>query len=337
MSKNFINLIDNDDFIKLRGYDLQELIVQVENFFLEYRTSLGLPKDLTFGVEIEYEGILKKKSDKFIKKEVPNWSSKLDGSLNSGGEIVSPIMVDELKYWEELKLVCEHLTERGADTQHNAGGHIHIGTCILGKDIDAWRNFLKLYTVYENVLFRFIYGDKISARKKLYRYAPPIADELYKFLEEINRAEEVIDLAHLFFSMRRYFALNFCNVKFNNPATKYERNTIEFRSPNATTSAIIWQNNINVFAKMLVVSRKKIMNEDFLDYKLREEYMTYSENRYLYDYINLKNVLEFVDLVFDNNLDKIYFLRQYLKDFEDGYGFKSAVKAKTFVKGSEIK
>lgn len=52
-------------------------------------------------------------------------------------------------------------------------------------------------------------------------------------------------------------------------------------------------------------------------------------------YINtvcLKNISEFLDLVFDNNLDKIYFLRQYLKDFQENYGIKTAVRAKKFVK-----
>ena len=52
----------------------------------------------------------------------------------------------------------------------------------------------------------------------------------------------------------------------------------------------------------------------------------------MHDEVNLQNVLEFVDLVFDNNLDKIYFLRQYLKDFQNGYKINSAVKAKSFVK-----
>ena len=32
--------------------------------------------------------------------------------------------------------------------------------------------------------------------------------------------------------------------------------------------------------------------------------------------IYVDDALEFVDLIFDNNMDKIYFLRQYLKSFE---------------------
>lgn len=83
---------------------------------------------------------------------------------------------------------------------------------------------------------------------------------------------------------------------------------------------------------MLLSSRNKVIDEDFLNYKLSHEYIPYNENEYLYNNINLKNALEFVDLVFDNNVDKMYFLRQYLKNFQDNYGIKTAVKAKRFVK-----
>ena len=36
----------------------------------------------------------------------------------------------------------------------------------------------------------------------------------------------------------------------------------------------------------------------------------------MYDEIFLDQALEFADLIFTNNLDKIYFLKQYLKGFE---------------------
>lgn len=74
------------------------------------------------------------------------------------------------------------------------------------------------------------------------------------------------------------------------------------------------------------------MNEDFLDYKLDQDFKPFRGNEYLYDEINLKNALEFVDLVFDNNLDKVYFLRQYLKNFQDNGGLKKTVMAKRFVR-----
>lgn len=332
MSKEFISSDRNDSFAFLRGLDLQDLLVQTENYLLEYRDKLNLPEDVTIGVEIEYEGILKKFTDKFIENNLIGWRSKSDGSLIFGGEITSPVMTDRIEDWKELKMVCDYLTKRRADTLHNAGGHIHIGTCVLGEDIEAWKHFLKLYTAYENVLFRFVYGDKISGRRKLFKYAPPIADRLYAHLNQIENARNLLEIYWAVPSYEKRVALNFKNTNFRYPNSRYYKNTLEFRSPNATTNAVIWQNNINALSKMLVSSREKVMDEQFLDYKLRYEFYPYSGNEHLYNDISLKNVLEFVDLVFDNNLDKIYFLRQYLKNFQENYGIKTAVRAKRFVK-----
>lgn len=332
MNSTFINEKRNDEFSLLRGIDLQDLLVETENYLLEYRDKLNLPDDITFGVEIEYEKALRLITNRFVDKNLKGWYSAGDGSLSSGGEITSPIMTDEIKYWQELQKVCNHLSKRKADTLHNAGGHIHVGVHVLGEDIEAWKSFLKLYTAYENIIFRFVYGDKISGRKSLSKYAPPIADSLYRVMRSIKEADTLSEINWALPTYERYAALNFRNVSFSNPGQIYEHNTLEFRSPNATTNAVIWQNNINTFTKMLVASRDKVMDEEFLDYKLEHEYLPYSENKYLYNNVNLKNVLEFVDLVFDNNLDKIYFLRQYLKNFQNNYGIKTAVKAKKFVK-----
>lgn len=332
----FVSKEKNDNFAFLRGMDLQQLLVETENYLLEYREKLDLPNNVTFGIEIEYENVFKKMVDKFVKNNLKKWKSINDDSLSFGGEITSPIMVDEIEYWQDLKIVCEYLSKKRANTSNNAGGHIHIGTCILGKDIDAWKNFLKLYTIYENVIFRFVYGDKISSRKKMLKYAPPIADSIYNAIPSIDRANSLFDIALLAkkntLLTSKYAALSFFHVNFNNPENNNMKNTLEFRSPNATTNAVIWQNNINVFTKMLVASKDKVMDEDFLDYKLKHEFLPYLGNEYMYNEVNLKNVLEFVDLIFDNNLDKVYFLRQYLKNFQDNYGIKTAVNAKKFVK-----
>lgn len=63
-----------------------------------------------------------------------------------------------------------------------------------------------------------------------------------------------------------------------------------------------------------IVEARERMNEQnlFLDYNL----------------VYLNQALEFVDLIFENNLDKIYFLKQYLKSFE--IDNKPLKKAKPF-------
>ena len=49
-----------------------------------------------------------------------------------------------------------------------------------------------------------------------------------------------------------------------------------------------------------------------------------------YEEIYLDQSLELADMLFDNNLDKIYFLRQYLKSFQTGR--TKSNKQKTFIK-----
>lgn len=340
MEYKLIDSTKNDNFSGLRGINLQELLLQIESFLLEYRSGLNLPNDLTFGIEIEYEGLSKIKTDEFVKTDFSGWISDTDGTLTSGGEIISPIMTDSPKYWQELQEICQYLSKNGADTTHHAGGHIHISTCGLGSEVASWRQFLKLYMLYEGVIFRFANGDKINGRICQMKYAIPIADYLHNKLGKINSASSLQDIRDILISMQydeyqhltRRTAINFTNADFKYPDYNYEKNTIEIRSPNATTDATIWQNNINAFAKMLLVAKNGKLDEDFLDYNLKNEFVAFACNEYTYNIINLKKVLEFVDLVFDNNLDKVYFLRQYLKNFQDSYGLKSTVKAKKFTK-----
>lgn len=326
MEKNFLSTKSNDSFFGLRGKNLQELLVTIDEYFIEYRYNLNLPDELTFGVEIEYEGLRKRKVDRFI-QDFKNWKSTSDGSLTMGGEIISPILKDKVEYWKELKKICEFLTKKNADTLNNAGGHIHIGASILGKDVEAWKTFLKLYTIYESVIFRFAYGDKISARKGMNKYAKPVSDTLYRAIPAIIKAENIYDISSTL-PTDKYNALNFNHVSFANLQTNGINNTLEFRNPNATTNATIWQNNINAFAKMLLSSKSRLMDEEFLDYKLQHEFQSSEHDKYMYNEVSLKNVLEFVDLVFNNNLDKVNFLKQYLKNFQENFGVKKAVLAK---------
>ena len=51
-----------------------------------------------------------------------------------------------------------------------------------------------------------------------------------------------------------------------------------------------------------------------------------------YDEVFLDQALEFCDLIFDNNYDKVYFLKQYLKSFEFEYRKKSYSRAKELTK-----
>lgn len=319
----------NEMFSSLRGSNLLDLLEVVENQYVEYRDGIHIPKDITFGLEIEYEEVSIDNVTKFIKQNAREWDSGTDGSLFHGGEIRSPILTDEKKYWEELKTICEYLKKENANTSRYAGGHIHVGTPVLGNNVEGWRIFFKIIMLYENILYRFYYGDKLNGRPEISRYAKPISKELFYNLEEINEATTVQELKD-YVSRERRRSVNFKNVDFDNPSVKGDKNTIELRCPNATAEEVIWQNNVNTSTKMLIASGARVIDEDFLDYKLKR-HVPDVNNPLRYKEIYLREALELVDLIFSNNLDKVYFLRQYLKSFQIGVEAPEAVLAKRFV------
>ena len=96
-------------------------------------------------------------------------------------------------------------------------------------------------------------------------------------------------------------------------------NTLEFRNFNSTTEETIIQNDVNAVCHLLLAAASKNLDEDFLDYKLNQlkNYFS-SEKAYLEQcsQILLREMAELVDILFDNNQDKIYFMRQYIKGFE---------------------
>ncbi len=318
-----------DRFVDLRGNDLLELLTTVENLLIEYRYRLGLSNKVTFGIEIEYEEVRKSLVDNFVRTNISSWQSGSDSTVASGGEIRSPILTDQRKSWQELKRICEYLKENNAVMNHTAGGHIHTGVQALGTSVDAWRLFIKLYMIYEHIMMRFFFGDKINGRASLAQYAPPVADSIYERLTRINEAhipaDIICQLPHT-----KYGAINFGHVQGYSMDKMTTGSTVELRCPNGTSEEVIWQNNINAYAKMQESCRKQLIDEDYLDYKIR--FFEEKKDKFYQNEVILKTALEFVDLVFDNNLDKMYFLRQYIKNFQSGADAREAVFAKSFIK-----
>lgn len=318
-SRDLLDPKKNIKFSSLRGTDLKELLNLVNNYKISFREELLFDKKLKFGCEIEYEKVLRFFVTKFIKKNFWRWDSKNDATCNFGGEVTTPIFRNKKEDWIELKRVCEYLKKKDADMSHNASCHVHTDRGPLDK-IEHNRQFLKLIACYESVLFRFAYGDKISGRKNLKKYAAPVADLIYEALDKINSYE----IKYMSFPQNnKYYAINYLTE---------DKNTVEFRMFNATLKYQIIQNNVNTVVNTITAPKRGLIDEEYLDYKLAHEFISPTLEWYKYNEILLKNSLEFVDFIFDNNLDKVYFLVQYFKRFQDNFGAKEAIEAKCFTR-----
>lgn len=322
---------ENNMLSELNGKDLQELIDLLDNYYLEIRSSLGFDDNITFGVEIEVENAktesIKRELSRYLLSD--EWQVKRDGSLSNGAEIISPILRDEEDNWKDLWAACNVLSSY-SKIGDNAGGHIHIGTQIIGDNVNAYLNLLKLWSVYENIIFRFTYGDFLRDRPCLAKYGEPMTKDFWRYYNKFK--DENFSFLNMiqFLSRNRYHAINFCNVNKYCPGEIRPRNTIEFRCPNGSTNPVIWQNNINLFVKLLNYAKNEKYNDDLITER-HNLYLNKFANLKWYGEIFLDEALEFCDLIYDNNFDKIYFLRQYLKSMETSNKY---TKTKTMTKNA---
>lgn len=297
--------LTNDKLSELSRNKLIELKEQIKTSKLYYRDSLGLDKNITFGMEIEYEDLDKRLVDSYIKTKQYDWVSDFDDTVSTGGEVKSYILTDKITTWNELGSICYFLEEKQAVTNKDAGGHIHIGSHILKGNYVFWRQFLKTYILYEKELLTFLAGEEKQLRPLFRKYASPIAPAILEDIDCLNNVTDFLDIYYQVFFKDRNWAVNFTNVLLDS-AKRYHKNTLEFRSPNFSKKDIIWQNNINTLVKLMIAPEKGLVDEEFIDYKLSKGFSNIRSD---------EKALELVDTIFDNNVDKLYFLKQYTKSF----------------------
>lgn len=308
----------NTKLSTLHGLDLQQIVFLIDQYYLIYRKKLGFDKKITFGFEIEVEHAnWDDIYESICNLELNDWDLTGDASLDQGAEIKSPVLHDKKALWDDLNRICEMLSDK-ARVGKTTGSHIHVGTQILGSNRQNWLNLLKIWSVYENVIYRFLYGEYLTGRPGIKSYAQPVSakfDVLYqRFVDENKKMKKIIHLLNT--NIERYSAVNFENVVKKSLNDYKENNTIEFRVANGTINPIIWQNNLNMIINMLLYTKDTKFDLDTID-RRRSEIKEHGFNKYLfYDEVFLDQALEFCDLIFDNNYDKVYFLKQYLKSFE---------------------
>ena len=323
----YIDPGENTRLSELSSKELRHLLHLLKNYHLELRSKLNLPQKVTFGVEIEFGCLYRTNIYPQLKKELEecsrNWKLEEEMS-NDGLEVISDILIDKDQNWKILQDVCEIISKYGVESSLS-GGHVHIGAHLF-QNYDDCYSFVKLLTAYENLLYRFGYGEYLNATSRLW-YAKPMRDRWESVLET-NKEEEIPGFAKLV-APKKAQSVNL-KAFANNYKTYQKDNTIEFRFPNGTLNPIIWQNNINVFTKMMLYVQSGSVNQNLLDarisnnHKIKSTFLRFGEKKKTtpitleniqeYEKIDLEQALEFSDLIFNNNLDKINFLRQYYKN-----------------------
>lgn len=313
-----LSLIKNQtDLSKLSNDDLQELYRYLENYRIRYRKKLNIPIENSFGVEIEFDKIpLIFVSDiTYDYEEYQYWSAHADNSVSDyqngiliGGEISSDILHDTEEDWHLLSNMFYYLKNLGAKATDKTSFHIHVGAQIFKEDLKYLKRFIKVWCVFEDIIFRFGYGKNEEYRPQIMEFAPPIAPLYYNYYQKNSKLFDWFETTKMFdFGKKR--AVNFKNYHYLSSEEEVN-NTIEIRCANGTMQSYIAQNNVNFFLKLMLYVTSDRYDEKLIDSLFHSMKVKKIEE---YSVLDIKKAMLLSDLIFINSLDKLNFLKQYVK------------------------
>ena len=305
----------NNSFSKLSVEEKQVLLTSLTSFGVNYQDSLHLDPSLSFGLEIEFVSLMLSFVSNYIDREkMYGWQVKEEeqgiisffknGSLY-GGEITTPKSYDKKNSWESIKIVLEFLKMHGALINEFCGGHIHIGKNILEDSLLYLERFIKLWIVFEDVVIRFGNQRSSGGRKYQIHAARVCGPSLYCYL---NYHTKKLNYDSFSLEIPRY---RLSSLSFRDFFR--EDGTIEFRNPDGTLDVVLWQIRVLFFGRLLMSVKNETNDFDLIDKMICNYNMEdYTLENCAKFYFNKALIL--ADFIFDNNLDKAFFLKTYIKE-----------------------
>lgn len=263
---------------------------------LPYRNHLDIKGN--FGLEIEMALINEKDkryllNDKLIEM---GYYDPFDDSMLYGipFEIATPKLMDCTFTWKTL----EELSNRMKDCELN------FDYAAFQVNLDSNLTELELYHLvlffrsFEHIIFKFSRGYDTDLR--VMKYARSLKDFLlYNDLEERNHYA----LRKLMWNKRFAIALkNDKPYRQELPVT-----FVEFRTPNSSDDCFLWQNYVNTFYHLL--HSVKNLDLDLIDDRLCHNGKARGKSSAI---LHLDDAITFSNMIFDKDMDKIYFLKHYI-------------------------
>ena len=266
-------------------------------------------------------------------------------------EIVTPILHNNEEQWETFFDMYAALYETGATIAGNTSSHIHIGS----HAIDTPKKLsllLKTLVVFEPIIFKFGYGYNNLPRPYLkYRdcnhrvFSPMMTPrKVAAFTDYLDTHaitsfsedcfSEFLSNELLFRPVFNFKAFNFDKLYRENIYRSPDDDHFEVRCFNGTLRPEIAQNNINLIGSIVDAVVDGRIDEEYV----LEEYKKYKKKRYGFEYkyakfdddkvgeqynrllngfnkIKMDKALKLADMIFETELDKCFFLKQYLNLF----------------------
>ena len=283
-----------------KAYDL---IYSVKNSNIDNKyKKIGLPKEMTIGVEIEAEG----ENHGLLPDKLLDWDGKEDFSLSDRGkEYASPVMHDNEKDVENIYKINKILNLMEMKATNRCGAHVHIGANYITSEygfselVELWGNTEEIYYLISNEK-----GE--LPRKGVEKYATPVSQTLEEAQIEKIPKDKFILIAKSIFENNRYKSINFMNI--NN-----SKNTIEFRLANGTLNPDTWIENIRLFGRTIEAAEELGQIAQKLGKKeelTEEEKVKYTLKEMLKDDISLNSKMDILmQILFSEEEREIYYER----------------------------
>ena len=310
----------------------------------EYQSKIILPKPITFGTEIEFVNANLNTVEDVVRNEVgpintgdyKSWQVKTDDSvtkkqeiiigrhkywgeeyiekeiIKQGGEVVSRILQNDEQSWDELSRVflsCLKIENFGFNDK--CAFHVHFGKNIF-KNPKFIQNLFKAYTVFEDILLRTSYGATNRRRPDLVHHATLSSYFIYNRLKDNFNNEEKVEEFLKEYAQCREQALNLANYIYRFDAKKY---TVEIRCTNHLESRFLMQNTIRFLALFLLYCDSDEFDDELMDYYIKHSFEPKTLDEYEEE--NFEKAMLFGQIFIKDDLDRLYFMKQYLKCYQE--------------------
>ena len=169
------------------------------------------------------------------------WKIVSDASVNGGYELVSPVLKGESGL-DEVKAVCEALSEVGALINKSCGFHAHFGTDDFKESISVWRNLYINYATLEEDIDAFM---PPSRRRNTYCASLKVRG----WREKMENARTLVELEKAITKRSRYFKLN--------SQSYWRHGTVEFRQHSGTIEFDKIRNWLLFCARLIELSKRE--------------------------------------------------------------------------------
>ena len=299
-----VNRENNVILSSLSKKELIDLFTRINDMPLTFRRKLNIPNNISFGNEIEINGIPLDKA--VLITELFNDVAALydedryavHQEETAEAEIVTPVLTNEVWHWATFKEMYDTLYETGATIGQNTSSHIHIGSNLINTP-EKLSLLLKTLVVFEPIIFKFGYGyldkprDFLTSRIEHSIFSPMMTPKRVSlFTDELDHynhgAQGVMRAKFLDFvkpDLRFRPVFNFKDFDFSKihyGIEMDEPNTsdhFEVRCFNGTLRPEIAQNNINLITSIVAAVLNGKIDEEYI----KKEYDRYKKKRYNFD------------------------------------------------------